>query len=97
MSAAEDFDELLDLYMPWDDGVAVLLKAFFDAGERNKGTFCVAGLAFGKDSLKKAEREWRKVYGKRIGHMTDLHARRNEFEGITDSESQLSCADRFES
>ncbi|HYT15400.1 MAG TPA: hypothetical protein VEL80_03320, partial [Burkholderiales bacterium] len=83
MRSIEDFDELLDIFMPWKGGVAVVLRAFFDASTRREtDTFCVAGFAFGGDRAKKAEREWRTLMGDRIGHLTDLNARQGEFSGL---------------
>src|SRR5690349_5266340 len=87
MSAPEDFDELLEILMPWDGGHAVVLRAYFDASTMPPtGTFCVAGLAYGADSAKKAEREWRALFGSRICHMTDLHGRFREFANLADGE-----------
>lgn len=68
-----------------------MLKAFVDASLLRSGVFCVAGLAFGLDRAKKAHKEWVALYGHRHGHMTDLHARRGEFEGISDDEADRLC------
>jgi hypothetical protein len=68
-----------------------MLRAYFDASSRTTGVYCVAGIAFGIDRAKKAEREWRKLFGSRRCHMTDLHARAGEFKGITDSEADRLC------
>jgi hypothetical protein len=87
MSAPQIFDELLEVLMPWSGGNAVVLRAYFDASKMPKtGTFCVAGIAYGRDRAKKAEGAWRRLFGNRICHMTDLSSRRDEFEGISPEE-----------
>ena len=60
-----------------------MLRAFFDASTRATGAYTVAGLAFGADRAKKAERAWRSLMGARIAHLTDLHARRGAFAKLT--------------
>lgn len=87
MRRVRDFDELLDILMPWNGGVAVVLRAFFDASTRKTGTFCVAGLAFDADRAKKAERAWRSLMGERIAHLTDLHALHGVFAELTKDQS----------
>ena len=53
-----------------------MLNAYIDASERDGGTLCVAGLAFGEARGKHAAREWRKLWGEKRCHMTDLHTRK---------------------
>lgn len=61
------------------------LRACVDAGTQ-KNVFCVAAVAFGYDRAVKAAREWDRVLSGRTFHMTDLHARQCEFEGIEKDE-----------
>lgn len=89
--AAVAFDEVLDAAMPWEDGMVVMLRAYFDASRRQSGVSCVAGVAFGLDRAKKAEREWRSIFGAQGCHMTDLHARKGAFKGISDAEADRLC------
>lgn len=84
----EVFDELLEILMPWAGGYAVLLRAYFDASMREGDTLCVAALAFGADNATKAERAWRQLMGARIAHLTDMHARQEDFYGISDEEAE---------
>lgn len=70
-----------------DDEIASLaLRACIDATTRNSGVFSVAGVAFGYDRGKKASREWDRVLDGRSFHMTDLNARRGDFDRISDPE-----------
>lgn len=68
-----------------------MLRAYFDASERGGGVLAVAGVSFGPDQAKKAAKRWREVFGDRVLHMTDLHARRGEFAGITAEEAGRLC------
>jgi hypothetical protein len=77
---------VLDGFVPWDSSTAAMLRAYFDASTKATGTFCVAGIAYGSDSAKKAEREWRSLFGNRICHMTDMHGRHGEFANLGDGE-----------
>lgn len=70
-----DFSDLLDLATQ-PDGDVVLLSAYFDASERERGLFCVAGFAFGVDRAKKATSRWHRLWGDTECHMTDLHTRK---------------------
>jgi hypothetical protein len=85
------FDEVLDAAMPWEDGMVVMLRAYFDASRRTSGVSCVAGVAFGIDRAKKAERQWRSIFGDAGCHMTELHARKGHFAGISDGEADALC------
>jgi hypothetical protein len=77
-AATEDyFCELLDLAMPWPDGVAAVLAAYLDASKRGGGTLCVAALAF--EQAKKATRHWVRLWRDTRCHMTDLNARKGAF------------------
>jgi len=67
-----------------------MLRAYFDASQRNSGVFSVAGVAFGVDRAKKADSAWRAAFDGRRLHMADLHARKGEFDGIS-----LEDADRY--
>lgn len=71
--------------------MVVMLAAYFDASARQSGVFSVAGVAFGIDRAKKAEREWRSIFGDRRCHMTDLHARKREFLGVSDKGADQLC------
>lgn len=86
MRPVEEFDELLEILMPWAGGFAVMLRTFIDASTRESEVFCVACVAFGADRAKKAERAWRALMGDRIAHLTDMHARRGAFSGFTAEE-----------
>lgn len=103
MSAPEDFDELLEILMPWAGGHAVMLRAFIDASTRESDIFCVAGIAFGADRARKAERAWRSLMGERIAHLTDMHARRGAFADFTQEQGgetlkqQVAIINRFAS
>jgi hypothetical protein len=76
------FCDLLDLVMP-QGGTAALLSAYLDASQMKSGVFSVGGFAFGRDRAKKASRDWHKLWGNTICHMTDLHSRApgTAFEG----------------
>lgn len=86
------FDELLEASLPWDDGVVVMLRAYMDASTQER-VLAVAGVGFGVDRAKKAEREWRALFGDRVCHMTDLHNRRGDFAGISGDEAGQLCKD----
>jgi hypothetical protein len=75
-AAGDRFCELLDFAVPWQDGVAVVLVAYFDASEREGGDFCVAGLAFSTKKAKRAIKLWTELWGDQQCHMTDLHTRK---------------------
>lgn len=81
---------LLDRAMPWSGGYAVVLDAYFDASERDSGTFCVAGYAFGYDAAKKATGRWKRLWGDTQCHMTDLSQSppRGDFKGWTDEQTK---------
>lgn len=85
------FDGALDAAFPWDNGTIVVLRAYFDASARTTGVYCVAGVAFGLDRAKKAERAWRELFGARRCHMTDLHARKGAFAGIDAADADRLC------
>ncbi|GIK86562.1 MAG: hypothetical protein BroJett026_20430 [Betaproteobacteria bacterium] len=91
MSGPADFLELVDAAMPWEDGTILMLRAYFDASQRDSGVFSVAGVAFGVDRAKKADREWRSAFDGRRLHMADLHARKGEFDGITAEDAGRYC------
>lgn len=76
-----NFCHITDAITSWDENRRVaMLIAYCDASVREKSkVFCVAGLAFGPDRAKKLDREWRKLFGAKVCHMTDLHAGRGEF------------------
>ena len=86
-----DFAEALDAAMPWADGTIFMLRACFDASERESGVFCVAGVAFGVDRARKADREWSTAFDGRRLHMADLHARKGDFEGISAEDAGRYC------
>lgn len=83
----QDFCDVLDAVLCWRGGIVVMLSAYLDASTRTSGIFCVAGLAFGRDSAKKADRAWRTLFGGRICHMADLHAQRGDFAGCPPTET----------
>ncbi len=72
------------------EGLALILQAYFDESEREDGTFCVAGYVFFPAEAKTFEKEWSRLFGDRIFHMTDLAARRGEFSDLDQDE-----ADRY--
>jgi hypothetical protein len=87
-----EFDEFIDATFPWEDGKVVMLKSYFDASSRSDtGVFCVAGVAFGIDRAKKFEREMRSLFGQRRCHMTDMSARKGEFEGVPPEQTDRLC------
>jgi len=61
------------------------LRACVDAGTQ-EGVFTVAAVAFGYDRAVKANREWERLLKSRTFHMTDLNARRGDFEGLSNPE-----------
>lgn len=63
-------------------GETLALRACIDAGRSKDGVFSVAGVAFGYDKAVKANAEWNRLLNGRIFHMTDLHNRKRDFEGI---------------
>lgn len=81
--SATIFSEHLDCLMPKKGGYAVMLKAYYDASERESGVFCVAGVAFDKTKAKPAEKAWPAAFDGRPVHMTDLHNRHADFADIT--------------
>jgi hypothetical protein len=83
------FHELLDILLPKRNGLAVILKAFFDASARpQSGVFCVAGFAFRKLQLQKFDRDWWRLFGKYGGcHMKELTQLRGRFVGIDRAEA----------
>lgn len=48
-----------------------MLQVLSDANEKD-GVFCIAGVAFGIDRAKSAEKAWRALYGGRVAHMASL-------------------------
>lgn len=66
--------------LPKGEGIAVVLRAYFDAGAQGD-TFCVAGVAFTVDGAIAAERAWVDLWGNHLCHMTDLHNRKADFSG----------------
>jgi hypothetical protein len=91
-----DFADLLAATLPSLEGQVVLLRAYVDASCIGD-VFCVAAVAFGMDRAVKAEREWVALYGDmpdgkpRCGHMTDLHGRHEQFEGVDKAEADKLC------
>ena len=85
------FAELLDAVSLRDDGVIAMLRAYFDASRLDNGILAIAGIAFGLDRAKSAERALRLIFGERYCHMTDLHNRKGAFEGIGDEEADRLC------
>jgi hypothetical protein len=82
------FINLLDTLLPGKYGVLVVLHAYFDASERKSGIFCVAGIAFAKQQVKKFDREWWKLFGEYGGcHMKELAHRTGRFKGIDKAET----------
>lgn len=67
-----------------------MLQVFSDASE-NEGVFCVAGVAFGIDRAKSAEKAWKALYCGRVAHMTDLNSRQRAFKGISGEEADKLC------
>ncbi len=60
------------------------LRAYFDASVRESSNLiCVTGVAFGLQAAQKANTEWQRLFNDKICHMTDLHAGRGDFEGIS--------------
>ena len=83
------FSDLLDIVLPGNRGVLVVLSAYFDASQRPDGTFCVAGYAFAKQQVKKFDKEWWALFGEFGGsHMTDLALREKHFKGIDDKQAE---------
>jgi hypothetical protein len=82
--AGQQFFEgrLLEILLPKDEMLAVL-EAYFDESLRPTGIFCVAGFAFAKPQVRKFNKEWQRLFASYGGfcHMTDLHARKKQFEG----------------
>lgn len=77
-------DEAIEILFPaCGYGKIVALRAYMDASIRSEEIISVSGFAFGLDNAKKANREWKKLFGDKICHMTDLHNRRGEFSDIT--------------
>lgn len=69
-----------------------MLRVYCDAGKSKTGVFSLAAVAFGIDRAKKAERDFAKLFGEdRQCHMTDLHNRKEQFEGIDDAEADRLC------
>ncbi len=88
MATDDDFDPIEMLFPPCGSGFVMALRAYFDASVREPSNLiCVAGVAFGLQSAKKANSEWQSLFKNKICHMTDLHARRGEFEGISREEA----------
>jgi hypothetical protein len=88
--ADSGFADLLMATVSSEEGQVTMLRAYLDASEMG-GVYCVAGVAFGYDRAIKAERKWRELYQDRYGHMTDLHARQGEFNGISREEADRLC------
>ncbi|MCB1339486.1 MAG: hypothetical protein KDK24_00125 [Pseudooceanicola sp.] len=62
------------------------LRAYFDASEQG-GVFSVAGFAFGVSNAGKAQSQWKRLHGDRPLHMTDLHNRKNDFDGWSNGDA----------
>lgn len=85
MKHYRDFEEDISLLFPLDGmGELVALRCYIDAGENSSGIYCISGVSFSDREARKAERKWRKVLDGKAFHMTDLHARRGDFEDISD-------------
>lgn len=65
-------------------GEVVALRAGIDAGRSGSGVYAVAGVAFDYRRAKKANKQWQRLLDGRTFHMTDLNARKGDFEGIDD-------------
>jgi hypothetical protein len=92
--AGREFVEgrLLEILLP-KGGTVAMLEAYFDESAQG-GVFNVAGFAFAKPQVKKFSKQWSKLfspYG--FCHMTDLHARQEQFEGINDDEASRLCVE----
>ena len=86
-----EFDQIVDILLPGTGGSLAVLQAYFDESEQ-AGIFSVAGFVFAKPQVKKFAREWSALfdpYG--FAHMTDLHARHEQFDGIDDAEAARLC------
>jgi hypothetical protein len=89
MSAIErcPLDETVASVFPLQlDGFVVALRACIDAGTQGD-IFCVAAVAYGYDRAVKASRDVERLMMGRTFHMTDVHNRKEEFEGISDAEA----------
>lgn len=83
----DDSREAIAALFPLDlSGEVVALRACIDAGTSKAGTLSVAGVAFGYGRAVKANAEWNRLLKGRTFHMTDLHNRKEDFEGIDDEE-----------
>lgn len=79
--------ESIALCFPTDgSGYVVALRAFFDASEQG-GVFSVAGFAYGLSNANKAQNAWVGAHGKRVVHMADVHAHKEDFENISNVEA----------
>jgi len=84
---AEDFDPIEMLFPASGEGLVVALRAYFDASARESSdAYCLAGVAFGVDGARKASRDWKRLFGDRTFHMTDLNAKEGNFKGISQEE-----------
>jgi hypothetical protein len=91
---SREFASLLDCSLGWQKGYAVMLHAFFDAsGSGNDGTMAVAGVAFGEDQAKKADREWRILWDDTICHWADLSYPCGDFEDWPKEKTRQFCED----
>jgi hypothetical protein len=77
--SADYFCELLDAIFLAGGEHAAMLSAYVDAGTQGR-VLTVAAVAFGPDRLKKAHKQWQKLWGSTLCHMTDLHNRRGDFK-----------------
>lgn len=81
----EVWDESIAALFPVDlSGEVVALRAGVDAGRSGSGVYAVAGVAFSYGRAKKANNQWERLLDGRTFHMTDLNARKGDFEGISD-------------
>jgi hypothetical protein len=77
----DDFGQLVDLLlMASPNGIVAMLNAYVDAGTQGD-VLTVAITAFGGEGAKKANRKWIRLWGDTICHMTDLHAKKEDFLG----------------
>jgi DNA-binding GntR family transcriptional regulator len=78
-------ERLTEILLP-NGGIVAVLEAYFDASTQR--VFSVCGYAFEVPQAKKLSKEWRRLFARYGGnaHMTDLHARKRQFNGISDAE-----------
>jgi hypothetical protein len=91
LGAREFSDEFIDLLIPSDGkGLVAVMRAFFDESEHaESGWFCIAGYAYERRKARRFNKEWKRLWGERVFHMSEFAHSRGVFALPDDERDRL--------